>query len=458
MSKKTCLTDTHCHLDMEPLRKDLKEVIQRAKNAGIERILCIGIDEVSSQEAINISKQYEGVFATAGYHPHDAKDFPGGFEEKIIHWAKSGDIVAIGEIGLDYHYDHSPRKTQQEVFCKQLELAQRLNLPVIIHSREAQEDTYKILKESGVSRGVMHCYSGSEEMAEKFMALGFYISIAGPVTFKNAEKLRRVARMIPDEYLLIETDAPYLAPVPYRGKTNEPAYLVKTAQKLAEIRGVSLEDIARITSLNAARLFGIAKLPLKPAIAYKIRDSLYLNITNRCSNACSFCVRFHTDYVKGHNLRLTYEPGLEELKKEIGDPSIYKEIVFCGYGEPTIRLDLIKTLSEWIKSRGGKVRINTNGHGNIIHQRNILPELEGLVDSMSISLDAQDTETYNKICKPLYENAFEEVLKFIKEAVKYIPEVVVTVVDLPEVDIQKCKRIAEKLGASFRVRHYNVVG
>ncbi len=458
MSSKTYLTDTHCHLDMDPLKKELPQVLERAKHAGVERILCIGIDEESTEEAIKISKQYKGVFATAGYHPHDAKDYPEGFDERVKQWAKNNEIVAIGEIGLDYHYDNSPRETQREVFIRQLKLALEVDLPVIIHSRDAQEDTYKILKDSGVTRGVMHCYSGSVEMAERFMALGFYISIAGPVTFKNADKLRRVAQAIPDEYLLIETDAPYLAPVPYRGKRNEPAYLVKTAEKVAELRGVTLEDISRITSLNASRLFGIAPLPKKPAIAYKIRNSLYLNITNRCSNACSFCVRFHTDYVKGHNLRLTYEPELEELKKEIGDPTKYKEIVFCGYGEPTIRLDLIKELSRWIKSKGGRVRVNTNGHGNIIHRRNILPELKGLIDSMSISLDAQDAETYNRICKPLYENAFEEVVSFIKEAVKYIPEVTVTVVDLPEVDISKCRRLAEELGARFRVRHYNVVG
>ncbi len=452
------LTDTHCHLDMDAYKDDLHDVINRAKEAGVERLICIGIDGESSQRAIELSKSYDAVFATAGLHPHDARHYSEEFENSLLQWAEERLIVAIGEIGLDYHYDHSPRDTQRKVFARQLELARRLDLPVVIHSREAQEDTYQILKDSGVTSGVLHCYSGTLEMAERFMALGFYISIAGPVTFKKADKLKRVASSVPDEYLLIETDSPYLTPVPYRGKRNEPYYLRYVALEVARLRGITLEDVARITSVNAARLFGIAPSTDQPAIAYKIRDSLYLNITNRCSNACSFCVRFHTDYVKGHNLRLNHEPTLEELKEAIGEPGNYKEVVFCGYGEPTIRLDLLKSLSAWIKQKGGRVRLNTNGHGNLIHKRNILPELKGLVDSISISLDAQDEKTYNRICKPLYEDAFRAVVEFIKESTRYIPEVTVTVVDLPKVDIERCREIAESSGARFRVRHYNVVG
>lgn len=452
------LTDTHCHLDMDVYRDDLPEVIERAKKAGVERIVCIGTDEGSSRRAIELSKKYEGLFATAGFHPHDSKNYPDDFDQKLLKWAQENSIVAIGEIGLDYHYDHSPRDIQREIFIRQLAIAREAALPVVIHSREALEDTYNILKDSGVSSGVMHCYSGSEEMAERFMALGFYISIAGPVTFKKAEKIKKLAASVPDEYLLIETDSPYLTPVPYRGKRNEPSYVRYVAQEVARLRGITLDDVARITSLNAARLFGIAPVSDSPAIAYKIRDSLYLNITNRCTNACSFCVRFHTDYVKGHNLRLNHEPTEDELKEAIGDPSKYKEVVFCGYGEPTIRLDLIKSLSAWIKKQGGRVRLNTNGHGNLIHGRNILTELRGIVDSVSISLDAQDEQTYNSICKPLYKNAFRAVVEFIKESVKYIPEVTVTVVELPGVDIQRCREIAEGSGARFRVRHYNVVG
>ncbi len=290
------------------------------------------------------------------------------------------------------------------------------------------------------------------------MELGLYISIAGTVTFKNAEKLRGVVKAIPDDYILIETDAPYLTPEPLRGKRNEPAFIVNTAQKIAELRDVSFEDIARITALNAKRLFKIGEVSQKGEIAYKIRDSLYLNITNRCTNKCAFCVRFQGDYVKGHNLRLSDEPTEEEIKTAIGDPVQYKEIVFCGYGEPFLRLDIVKSLSRWIKERGGRVRINTNGHGSIINRRDILPELKGLVDSISVSLDAQDEETYNKICAPAFKNAFHEVLSFIKEARQYIPEVRATVVEMEGVDVEKCRKIADELGVKLRVRKLDVVG
>ncbi len=320
------------------------------------------------------------------------------------------------------------------------------------------DDTLQILRDTGTTHGVLHCFSGNEEMAEKVMALGLYLSFAGPVTYKNARNLREVVRVVPDDYLLIETDAPYLSPVPYRGKRNEPAFIVHTAEKIAEIRDVSIDDIARITTLNASRLFTVGSLTSEGEIAYKIRDSLYLNITNRCTNKCSFCVRFQKDFVKGHNLRLSREPNEEDLKSAIGDPLHYREIVFCGYGEPLMRLDTVKGVASWIKAQGGRVRVNTNGQGNLIHKRNILPELEHLVDDISVSLDAQDEETYNRICTPFSPDAYREVLRFIKESKKYIPEVTVTVVNAGGVDIDRCRAIAEGLGARFRLRTLDVVG
>jgi TatD DNase family protein len=296
------------------------------------------------------------------------------------------------------------------------------------------------------------------DMVERAIDLGFYISIAGPVTFKNAEELRTVTASIPDERLLIETDAPYLSPVPKRGRRNEPAFLIHTAQAIADVRGVTLSDIARITTLNAMKLFKIGDISDKGEIAYRIRDSLYLNITNRCTNKCGFCVKFHTSFVKGHNLRLETEPSVEEIIRAIGDPALFKEIVFCGIGEPMMRLDVVKDVSSWIKQKGGKVRINTNGHGNLINKRNVLPELKGLTDSISISLDADNAEAYEATCKPAFKNSFKGVLSFIKEAKGNIPDVKITVVDIPEINIEKCRKIAEELGVELRVREYNVVG
>ena len=451
------MIDTHCHLEMDAFEGDRNDVIKRAREAGLEAFLAIGSDLEGNKGAVALAEEHDDIFAVVGMHPHDAKDFTPAVFNQIKIWAAHRKVVAIGEIGLDYHYDYSPREIQRTVFKQQLDFAKEMGLPVVIHSREAKEDTLGILKDSGIEQGVMHCFSGDRDMAERALAMGLYTSFAGPVTFKNASGLREIAKIIPDEYLLVETDAPYLAPVPFRGKRNEPAFVMHTARFLAELRGVSLEDIDRITTLNAKRLFHIGELP-PGQIAYKIRDSLYLNITNRCTSKCIFCVRFTTDFVKGHNLRLAHEPSVQELMDAIGDPLQYKEVVFCGYGEPLLRLDAVKSIAAWIKQQGGRVRINTNGHGNLIHKRNIIPELQGLVDVFSVSLDAQDEKTYRQVCKPAFENAFQEVINFIREAKLCIPDVQATVVAVEGVDIDKCRVLADELGVKLRVRRLDVVG
>lgn len=449
------MIDSHCHLEM--FKEEIPKVLKNANDVGVSTIVTIGSDIESINEAIKITEQYPMVYATVGIHPHDAKEINSDVIKKLFELSRHPKVVAIGEIGLDYYYKNSPKEVQREAFVLQLNLARELGLPVVIHSREAFEDTISILKEHNISKGVMHCFSGSVSQAKKAIDLGFFISISGVVTFKNAKIIKEVAKFVPDDYLMIETDAPYLSPEPMRGKRNEPAFLIYTAKALAELRGITFEDVDRITTLNAKRLFHIGDLP-KGEIVYKIRDTLYLNITNRCTNICKFCIRFHTDYVKGHNLRLEREPSAEELIEAIEDPKKYKEIVFCGYGEPFLRLDLIKEVAKWIKEHGGKVRINTNGHGNIIHGRKILPELVGLIDSVSISLNAHDSETYNKICNPVLPNAYEEVIEFIKDAKKYIPQVQITVVNLKEVDIKKCEDIANSLGVKLKIRYLNEVG
>jgi len=443
---------------MEHFDEDREDVIRRAREAGFEALITVGSDIRTAEKALLLAEDHEFIYSAVGVHPHEAKDFGDEALSRLREWAGRRKVVAIGETGLDYHYDHSPRDVQRAVFRRHLELCRETGLPAIVHSREAREDTLSILRESGINNGVLHCFSGDLAMAEEAMAMGFYISIAGPVTFRKTSMLKEVARAVPDDYLLVETDAPYLAPEPFRGKRNEPALMVHTAAEISRLRGVTVEDLARITTLNAKRLFGIGALPAKAEIAYRIRDSLYLNITNRCTNACSFCIRFRSDFVKGHNLRLGHEPSAEELKRAIGDPASYREVVFCGYGEPLQRLDIVRDVARWIKERGGRVRINTNGHANLIHGRNVLPELAGAVDSVSVSLDAQDAATYERVCRPVFRGAFEAVIAFIREAKLHIPEVQVTVVEMEGVDTQRCREIAEGLGASFRTRRLDVVG
>jgi len=455
------LIDTHAHLEMREFNDDQDEVIKRAREAGVEYILTIGTTLESSRDAVMLADKYDFIYAAIGIHPHEVKDILHPTYDILRHFAQHKKVVAYGEIGLDYHYEHSPRTDQKRKFRDMLREARMLELPVIVHDRDAHEDTLQILSEewSPELGGVLHCFSGDLAMANRVIEMGFSLSIAGPVTFPKAEALREVVRQIPIEHLLIETDSPYLAPQPMRGKRNEPAFVRHTAEAIAKIKGLSFDDVARITSFNAMQLFGIGIMPEKGQITYPIRSSLYLNITNRCSAACTFCVRYHTDFVKGHNLRLAEEPSADALIKEIGDPKRYAEVVFCGYGEPLLRLDVVKAVATEVKKRGGRVRIDTNGHANLINKRNVLPELAGLVDAVSVSLNAQNAELYNRISQPSFGiDTYEAVKVFIGEAKKYIPDVTATVVTLPEVDVDACRKIAEGLGAKFRVREYNVVG
>lgn len=455
------LIDTHAHLEMREFNDDRDDVIKRAREAGVEYIITIGTTIESSRDAVMLAEKHDFIYAAVGIHPHEVKDILHPAYEILRRLAKHKKVVAYGEVGLDYYYEHSPRSDQKRKFRDMLREARELDLPVIIHDRDAHEDTLRILSEewSPDLGGVMHCFSGDLEMAGKVIEMGFSLSVAGPVTFPKAESLREVVRQIPIEHILIETDSPYLAPQPMRGKRNEPAYVRHAAEAIAKIKGLSFDDVSRITSFNAMQLFGIGTISGQGRITYPIRNSLYLNITNRCTAACTFCVRYHTDFVKGHNLRLGEEPTAEAVIKEIGDPRRYAEIVFCGYGEPLLRLDAVKAVAAEVKRRGGKVRIDTNGHATLIHKRNILPELAGLVDAVSVSLNAQNAELYDKISQPKFGvNTYEAVKDFIREAKKHIPDVTVTVVSLPEVDVPACRKIADDLGVKLRVRQYNVVG
>jgi TatD DNase family protein len=256
------LIDSHAHIDDQKFNEDREAVLENARAAGIEIIINPGADEASSYRAVEMSERYPMVYATVGIHPHDAKDYqPQKHDALLKEWAQKEKVVAIGEIGLDYHYDYSPRDVQQDVFIRQLIIAKEVKLPIVIHNRESMEDMVRILKEYFTPEygGIMHSYSGSVEMAKVFLEMGFYLSISGPLTFSNARKLPEVVAMMPLDRLLVETDSPYLTPTPHRGKRNEPAYVRLVAAEIARIRGTSLEEIEEITTENTKRVFGITK-------------------------------------------------------------------------------------------------------------------------------------------------------------------------------------------------------
>lgn len=252
------MIDSHAHLDEERFDEDRDELIKSLKENAISYVINPSSDMETSRRVVELSNKYDNIFAAVGIHPHDAEGFKEEDLDELRELSKDERVVAIGEIGLDYYYDNSPREIQKEVFRKQLQLSHELDLPVIIHTRDAMGDTYDILKEfEGRVRGVMHCYTGSIEMAEKFMKLGFYISIAGPVTFKNAVNVREMAKQIPLEKLLIETDSPYLAPVPNRGKRNDPTNVRYVADMLANLKEIQIDKIIEHSRENTVKLFSL---------------------------------------------------------------------------------------------------------------------------------------------------------------------------------------------------------
>ena len=249
--------DTHVHLNADQYDEDLQDVIDRALKSKVEKMVVIGFDRKTITRAIDLAECYDFIYAVVGWHPVDAVDCTTEDLEWIEQLAAHKKVVGIGETGLDYYWDKSPKDIQQDIFRKQIQLAKRVNLPIIIHNREATEDVLSILREEDAQEvgGVMHCFGGSVETARESIDMNFMISLGGPVTFKNAKKPKQVATEIPLEHLMIETDAPYLAPHPYRGKRNEPSYVPLVAEEIARLKELPVETVAQATTENAERFY-----------------------------------------------------------------------------------------------------------------------------------------------------------------------------------------------------------
>lgn len=259
--KRDRFIDSHAHLDGDTFAGDLEGALDRAREAGLTDIICVGASDGfdSNPKAIAVAETKSWLWATVGIHPHDARIGDEACLERVRALAAHEKVVAIGETGLDYHYDHSPREVQKDVFRRSLRLARDLGLPVVIHTREAEEDTIAILREEKAEDlgGVIHCFTGTALLARAALDLGFCISFSGVLTFRNGEPLRQLAKELPRDRVLVETDCPYLTPVPHRGRRNEPAFVVNTARVLSDLWGMDLEQVKRTTGANTARLFGL---------------------------------------------------------------------------------------------------------------------------------------------------------------------------------------------------------
>ncbi len=448
--------DSHAHLFYPNFNGEVEQIIQRAKTAGVDYILVPATDLASSAQAIDLAEQFDMVYAAVGVHPHDTNEWEDLLIPKLEKLAQHPKVVAIGEIGLDYYYDFSPKEKQIHAFKKQIDLALKVNKPIIVHNRQSNDDIMEIIREykdSGL-RAHFHCFAGNVEEAKELIAMRHFISFTGNITFKKADNIRKIVSQLSVEDMLLETDSPFLTPVPYRGKRNEPSYITFIAEKLAELKHLRIEDVARTTSYNAYRLYGIGEKP-PLSFTYQIRNSLYINVTNRCNADCIFCDRKGEAVISGYNLKMdkSQEPPAEKYIEEIGDPKKYDEIVFCGYGEPTIRWEVVKEVAKYVKEHGGKTRLNTDGHGNFINKRDITPELKDLIDTVSISLNSTDPQQYAKLMR-VDPKLHQEMLDFAKKAKQYA-KVVMTIVGMNDVDTEKAKKfVTEELKVEFRERVY----
>jgi len=451
--------DSHAHLADSIYRKDRKDVIKRANNAGVSQVISIGSDYESCVRTMKIASSNSNVHAAVGIHPHDVKKLNHGILKKIRKFIDDPNVIAVGEIGLDYYRNNSPVKAQKFWFREQIKMAVKSKMPIIVHCRSAFDDVYKILSEENAGKvgGVIHCFTGNWTIAKKFLDLDFYLGAAGPITFSKSDELREVFKKVPLERILLETDSPYLTPHPNRGKRNEPFYMIETAKVLAELHEISLKELGRITTANNTRLFGIDSNLKKGVFTYEYKENLYLNITNKCSNSCFFCGLIGDGLFKGSNLILDQEPSVSDVMKEIIDPSSYEEIVFSGFGEPTLRLDDMIEITKLLKENGAKkIRLVTNGLGSATNGKDILPDLSEYIDAISISLQAGNSESYDKICNTKdVEDPFLEVKNFIIKARNFFQEIEVTAVNLSGItNNDDCIKIANDLKVSFRSQEY----
>jgi len=466
------MVDTHCHIQFPEFDADREAVLERAGAADVQVLISAGIDVESSRRAVEFAEKHDGVYALVAVHPNELEYAAEDWPQRIRELARHPKVKGIGETGMDLYRQRTEPDVQRRALAVHLEIARDAGLPVAMHSRAAGREVLDVVEGFAGGkpvRGIMHCFTDKESVMTRAVAAGLHVSFAGPLTYPISRKNRELMKNVPDSRILIETDAPYLGAQPVKHRRNEPSYLRYIAAKVAEMRRISPRDASRITTLNADDIFGLGVADRRPKVAYGIRSMLYLNITNRCNGRCSFCPRTAAVdggeassagyYVKGHNLLLDREPTAEEVMDAMGVIEPYREIVFCGLGEPTLRLEVLLGIARWVRAQGQRVRLDTNGLGSLQHGRSIVPELKDAVDAVSVSLNAPSAEEYVRLCQPeAGAAAFQAVVDFIREAHDLIPDVTLTAVELPGLDVRTMKKLARDLGVQYHGRKAGMLG
>ncbi len=467
--------DTHCHLESPRFDPDREAVIARARAAGVS-MLTLGTDPASSKAALRIAREHEGVHAAVGLFPYYAAEASAEDLSRLEAWTDRPEVVAIGEVGLDYVNATADARTQRALLEPQLELALAKDLAVCLHARKSESDLLEAVRPYCARglRAVWHCFvSGKKTLRrhrDRAAEMGLWFGISGMVTWEEEMKpLREAVRGIPAEKLLLDTDSPYLLPRPKTLERNEPAQCVRIAEALAELRACPLGEMAALTARNARALLklespassaasaaGSAQARgAEPTLAYAIGHRLYLNVTSRCNADCLFCHRRSEPVVRGHDLTIAHEPSAEALVRAAGEVSAVQEVVFCGFGEPTLRLETVKETARALRPRARRLRLNTNGLGSLHHGRDVAVELAPLLDAASISLNTADPGQYKRLCRPEGgDAAFPAACDFVRACVREGLETTCTAIDLPEVDAEAVRALAMSLGASFRLRAF----
>lgn len=446
--------DTHCHLSYRGLRERAEEVVRRARQAGVRGMLTLGTDPEESRACLELAGRFEDVYAAAGVHPGETGGLdPEAAVPRIYRMLLEPGTIAVGETGIDLYHRKVPLEVQADWLRRHAEMAYALDLPLVVHSRSAERECLEVLPESPRFPVVMHCYTGPDDVALEAARRGCRVGFAGPLTFRSNRRLRELAGRLPPERLVVETDAPFLAPVPHRGKKNEPARVVHTARVAAEAMGMPEERAMETLWDSSLRLLGLGEYARTDPL-YILGRNIYVNVTGRCDNDCTFCVRRRTPGLGGYHLRHHGEFEDRRLAKavELLDPTDFREVVFCGYGEPTMRPELVRVLAESVRRRGGRARLNTNGlspgrlsPGEVRHM--LQP-----FDSISVSLNAADPETYRRICRPSDPRAWEHLMAFLQMARESAAGVRLTAVAGSGADMAGCAALAGRLGFPFRER------
>jgi TatD DNase family protein len=450
--------DSHCHLHFEHFDNDLDSVIDRAARSGITRIMIPSVDIPTAERALSIASKRRGVWFSAGFHPehlpvHGGEEQWAGMKRMLI----EPEASAIGETGLDLYHRTFPLEDQIFWFRRHIELASATGYPLIVHSRNAEAEVLEQLPESSSFPVILHCWGGDCRLTEQAVKRGFYIGFGGPLTYRKNEEQRKVLASVPRNRILLETDSPFLPPEPHRGSRNEPAFAAVVALAIREtvFPGMSVEAVLHLLGLNALRAYRLHPMDRRADILYRWGDSLYVNLTSRCGNHCVFCIRRFEDGVGGYFLRHRTDPPESMVLAAVDAFPLedFPELVFCGFGEPTLRPLLLQECAGRAKARGVRTRLNTNGLCTAFMDDEAVLRLLGTFDYVSVSLNASGEAEYNRICSPSSGGAWEHLMRFLRLLRKADIEARVTAVESSGADLERLRSFAARIGFPLLVRN-----